>query len=63
MTDGDREFEKAFAGKSALDVFPMDGSEVACPRCDLQFSTMLHSFCQHKHCPPRELSNSREGAS
>jgi hypothetical protein len=55
MTDGDREFEKQHPGKTALEVFPMDGAEKACPRCRLEFKTLLHPFCQHRYCPPREL--------
>jgi len=54
MTEGDREFERNFPGRSALDIFPMDGTEAACPRCDLQFNKLLHLFCQHRYCPPRE---------
>ncbi len=54
MTPGDEEFERAFPGQSALEIFPMDGAEKYCPRCSLEFKTLLHPFCQHKHCPPRE---------
>ena len=60
MTEGDRVFEEKFPGKNVLEVFPMKGDETACPKCDLQFKTLLHPFCQHKHCPPRALSASRE---
>lgn len=56
MTDGDRKFEETFPGKKALDVFPMDGSATECPRCGLEFKTLLHRFCQHRYCPPRELN-------
>jgi hypothetical protein len=59
MTKGDREFERNFPGKKALDVFPMDGTEKACPRCDLQFSTMLHGMCEHRYCPPNERAGRR----
>lgn len=60
MTDGDRKFEEAFPGKTALDVFPMTGKETACPRCDLQFKSMMHGFCQHRYCPPRELEQAND---
>lgn len=59
MTDGDKEFEKNFPGKKALDIFPMTGSETACPRCDLEFKTLLHPSCQHKYCPPNERAGRR----
>lgn len=54
MTDGDRKFEEMFPGKTALDVFPMDGHATECPRCGLKFKTMLHRFCGNHYCPPRE---------
>lgn len=56
MTSGDREFELKFPGKTALEVFPMTGTDTTCPRCDLEFKSRLHPFCQHKYCPPRELA-------
>jgi hypothetical protein len=54
MTEGDREFENAFPGKTALEIFPMDGKATQCPRCSLEFKTLLHPFCQNRYCPPRE---------
>lgn len=58
MTEGDRTFEREYPGKHALDVFPMTGRETACPRCGLEFKTLLHSMCQHRYCPPREKGKS-----
>jgi hypothetical protein len=64
MTNGDRKFEAEFPGKTALEVFPMDGTEKSCARCSLEFKTLLHPFCQHRYCPARELSQqSNESAS
>jgi hypothetical protein len=61
MTDGDRKLEQGFPGKSALDIFPMDGSEKSCPRCGLGFKSLLHPFCQHRYCPPREMGQAASG--
>ena len=61
MTESDRKFEAEFPGKKALDVFPMTGKEHACPRCNLEFKTLLHPFCQHRYCPPRELGETTNG--
>jgi hypothetical protein len=36
--------------------FTMTGAETSCPKCGLEFKELLHPFCTHKYCPPRELS-------
>jgi hypothetical protein len=53
-TEADKLMGQVLAGRPLLDVFPMDGSSKECPRCGLEFKTLLHPFCQHKDCPPRE---------
>ena len=31
----------------------MTGTETHCPKCGLDFGTLLHPHCQHNDCPPR----------
>jgi hypothetical protein len=58
--EADELMKKVLDGKPLLEVFPMDGSSTSCPRCDLEFKSLLHLFCQHKDCPPREFKKQRD---
>lgn len=31
----------------------LTGDSTACPKCGLEFKTLLHPFCTHKDCPVR----------
>lgn len=33
----------------------MSATESRCPKCDLEFKSILHPFCQHKTCPTRDF--------
>lgn len=58
MKAGDEKVQELMAstGKSLLELFPMEGDSTECPRCSLEFKTMLHPFCQHHYCPPRDYT-------
>jgi hypothetical protein len=62
MDDGDKEIERLLSetSKPLLELFPMDGTAKQCPRCQLEFKTLLHPFCKHKHCPPREYKKTAD---
>lgn len=53
--EADDLMQEVLDGRPLLEVFPMSGASTECPRCGLEFKTLLHPFCQHKHCPPREF--------
>lgn len=38
----------------------MHGSQTSCPKCELEFRTMLPRFCQHHECPVRDWERAQE---
>lgn len=38
----------------------MHGWQTSCPKCELEFKTMLAPFCKHHECPVRDWERSQE---
>lgn len=58
MSEWNRPAENPFRGDWARPNEEMHGKQKSCPKCELEFSSMLHPFCRHKACPVREYTNS-----
>lgn len=37
----------------------MAGDSTSCPKCGLEFDSMLFNFCRHKECPVRDFKRKR----